>query len=389
MSAATMTSTLASVQDLESVILERADEIERLRGIPSDLFDQLRDAGCFRMLVPASYGGSEVSLLESLKVVEAIARADGSTGWTAAIVATTPLVLAFLPAATFDALYSDGPDLVTAGALAPKGRGVRETDGWRVMGKWPFGSVCRHASWIYVNCVVIEDGAAKRTGGGEPEVRMMLLPAAEVEIVDSWHTVGLRGTGSHDLKVEQATCPDERSGLIFGGTPTVPGALFNIPVINQLGLFIAAVALGIAAGAVDELAAQAGKRPAMSLRSLGQSPLFQDRFGSAYMELRAAQALLSDQAQAAWARVASGTALSLLERAALRATAAHVTASAVSVVDAAYTLAGGSSVYDGAPLQRRLRDIHTATQHAVTRPDSYSTVGALLAGEEVDSLKVA
>jgi alkylation response protein AidB-like acyl-CoA dehydrogenase len=386
-----MASTLSNVQDLASVVADRADEIEELRALPAELFDSLRDAGCFRMLVPASHGGSEASLPEALRVVETLARADGSIGWTVAIVTTAPLVLAFLPAATFDSLYSDGPEVITAGALAPKGRGLREDSGWRVSGKWPFASVCQRAAWIYVNCVVLEDGVARRTASGDPEVRMMLFPAADAEILDTWRTVGLRGTGSHDVQIDQVMCPEERSGIIFGGSPMVKRSIFNIPVINQLGLFIGAVALGIAAGAVDDLALQAGarKRPAMSLQPLAQSPLFQDRLGSSYMALSAARALLYGEAEAAWAHASANEALPALERAALRATAARVTETAAEVVDCAYTLGGGTSVYDGSPLQRRLRDIHTATQHAVTRPDSYATVGALLAGEDVDPMKLA
>ncbi len=391
MTTATMASTLSNVQDLVSLVADRAEEIEQQRSIPTELFDSLRDAGCFRMLVPASHGGTEASLTEALQVVEALASADGSTGWTVAIVTTTPLVLAHLPATTFDELYSEGPDLITAGALAPKGRAVREAQGWRVSGKWPFGSVCQRAAWIYVNCVALEDGSAQRTSSGDPQIRMMLFAAKDITILDTWHTIGLRGTGSHDIQVDQVLCPDERSGIIFGGTPTVKAPIFNMPVINQLGLFIAAVALGIAMGAVDALAlqAQARKRPAMSVQPLAQSPMFQDRLGSSYMALSGARALLYREAQAAWDRTARGEELPALQRAALRATAARVTATATEVVDAAYTLGGGTSVYDGAPLQRRMRDIHTATQHAVTRPDSYATVGALLAGADVDAMKLA
>ncbi len=391
MTTETMASTLSNVQDLASVVADRAEEIEEQRGIPTELFDSLRDAGCFRILVPASHGGTEASLAEALQVVETLARADGSTGWTVAIVTTTPLVLAHLPAATFDSLYSNGPDLITVGALAPKGRGVLEPQGWRVSGKWPFGSVCQRAAWIYVNCVALEDGSARRTTSGDPEVRMMLFPAADTTILDTWHTMGLRGTGSHDIQIDQAVCPEERSGTIFGGTPTVKAPIFNMPVINQLGLFIGAVALGIAAGAVDDLTlqAQARKRPAMSMQPLAQSPLFQDRLGSSYMALSAARALLYREAQAAWEHTAANEAIPPLQRAALRATAARVTETATEVVDAAYTLGGGTSVYDGSPLQRRMRDIHTASQHAVTRPDSYATVGALLAGADVDPMKLA
>jgi indole-3-acetate monooxygenase len=381
-------STLSRVTEILPVIASRADQIERERDIPSDLFAELVRVGCTRMLVPSEYGGDDIGLPSAMRVIEALARVDGSTGWVIAVLSATPLILAHLPKVTFEQLYSAGPDVIAAGALAPKGAAARQGDGWRVSGQWPLTSGSRHASWIYLNCVVYEDGSPTYSPTGAPVMRMMLFPPDEVKILDTWQSVGLRGTASNDVRVSGGFCPDERSGTLLGGTVSVGGSIFAVPLNDQLGLFIAGVALGVAASAVDRVAdlASGGKRPAFSSRRLAESPVFQDRLGEAYMSLLAARSLLYSQVDGAWAQAQAGDGqprpADLLERAALRATGATVTAMAARVVDTAYTLGGGSSVYSGSALQRCLRDVHTATQHAVTGRDFFGTVGAVLAGEK-------
>jgi alkylation response protein AidB-like acyl-CoA dehydrogenase len=234
--------------------------------------------------------------------------------------------------------------------------------------------------------MVFEDGSPAYSPTGTPVMRMMLFPASEVKILDTWQSVGLRGTASNDVRVSAGFCPDERSGTLLGGTVSVSGSIFAVPLNDQLGLFIAGVALGIAASAIDRVTelASGGKRPAFSPRRLAESPVFQDRLGEAHMSLLAARSLLYSQVDAAWAqaRAEAPRPADLLDRAALRATGATVTTMAAQVVDTAYSLGGGSSLYSSSPLQRCLRDVHTATQHAVTGRDFLGTVGAVLVGEK-------
>jgi alkylation response protein AidB-like acyl-CoA dehydrogenase len=381
---ATVTSTLARIGDLLPVISSRADEIEQGRDIPADLFADLVRAGCARMLVPARYGGDDIGLPAAVRVIEALARADGSTGWVIGVLSATPLILGHLPRDTFERLYADGPDILAAGALAPRGAATRQDGGWRVTGQWPFTSGCRHAGWIYLHCRMYEGGSPAVAADGSPVLRMMLFPVDEVRILDTWDSVGLRGTASHDVRVSGALCPAERSGTLFGGTATVAGSVFAVPLNDQLGLFIASVALGVAASALDHVTgvARGGKRPAFSTTRLAASAIFQDRLGEAHMSLLAARALLYGQAEAAWARAEADQPPDPLERAALRATGATVTTMAARIVDTAYTLGGGTAAYSSSPLQRCLRDVHTATQHAVTGREFLGAVGAVLAGAD-------
>ena len=378
--------TLARIQALLPEIAKRSGQIEQERRIPDDLVAVLRQAGCYRMFAPARYGGDALPLPEALKVIEALSCADGATGWTASQVASSQLIFSYFPEATIQEMYSAGPDLMGAGAVAPKGQAVAQEGGWRVSGQWPFVSGSEHATWFYVQCLVVENRKVQMLPSGAPAVRMMLFPAREVQILDTWHVIGLQGTASHDICFSGAFCPHEHSANMMGSRPTLEDPVFSIPLLDQGGLFIAAVAVGIAQGALDEVTelAAGGKRPSFTRERLSQSAVFQDRVGEAYLQLQGARALLYAQAETAWAAATNHSQQTLLERATLRATPAAVMGAATRIVDTAYTLAGGTSVYQRCPLQRRLRDIHAATQHVYAGRHSFAVVGALVAQEKID-----
>jgi alkylation response protein AidB-like acyl-CoA dehydrogenase len=361
-----------------------ADEAERARALPDELRARLAACGCMRLAVPARYGGEELPLPQVLAVVEALARADGSTGWAVAQVALAQTMLAYLPAAALDELYAHGPDLPAAGAAAPKGRAVREPDGWRVSGEWPLVSGCRHAAWLFVQCLVVEEGAIRLGPDGVPRMRMAVLPAAHATVRDTWDAVGLCATGSHHVRVERVLCPHDRTCELASASPG-SGATCRIPPPVQGGLLAAASATGIAQGALDALAALAagGKRPAFATRRLADAPLLRDRLGDAEMTLAAARALLHGEVAQADVRVAGGVAVAPLARARLRAVAVKAVELATHVTDTASALAGSSAVLAGSPLGRRLRDALTARQHFAVGRELYAPYGALLAGEPV------
>ncbi|WP_055483322.1 acyl-CoA dehydrogenase family protein [Sphaerimonospora mesophila] len=378
-----MSETLSNVAEVAPLIRERAAEIEQGRQVPADVVGLLAEAGCLRMLVPAHHGGDALPLADALRVIEEISRADGSTGWLIGQIGLAHLLFACFPEQAQKEIYAGGPDVAGAGAVAPKGRAAADGDGWRVTGQWPFVTGCTHAEWVYLNCMVVEGRTPQVGPGGVPLTRMALFPAAELEILDTWDVVGLRGTASHDVRVSGAFCPGRRGFSLQGDTPGVRQAVFSIA---QAGLLIAAVDLGIAQGALDEIAelAEGGRRRSFSRGSMASSPVFQDRLGEAWLTVRAARALLHEEAGAAWETATAGRVAEPLGRACLRATAAKVTDLAARAVRTAHELAGGAAVYQTSPLQRRLRDIHTATQHFVNGRDFYATVGALLVGEKVD-----
>jgi len=289
-----------------------------------------------------------------------------------------PLILGFLPRPTFDAMYAAGPDVIVAGTFNPKGVATPVDGGFRVSGQWPFASGCQHADWIIAHCFVDD--------GRQPPLRMMVLPPDEVEIKDTWWVSGLCGTGSHDFLVDGAFVPDDHSFSILEPQPGVEGPLWRIPELSSTTLMTAAVAVGIAQGALDDIVALAtDKVPAFTDSTLATNPLFQNQLGEADATLRAVEAALDAEAEEAWAVGTTGSPFSDEHRARVRGTTTWVTRTAASIVDVAYSAGGGSSLYASNPLQRRLRDVRALTQHFSMKPDVFTLVGAVLTGQAADT----
>jgi alkylation response protein AidB-like acyl-CoA dehydrogenase len=370
---------LAAARELAPVIRARAGEIENARRIPLDLVAELRAAGFFRMLLPRSHGGLEVEYPATIDVLAELSSADGATGWTVMIGSESPQLLALLPRKTFDEIYAAGPDVIIAGAFAPQGRAILADGGHRVTGRWGFASGCQHADWLFGNCAVA-GGAESAPSAGPPSLLCMLSRASDWTIHDTWRTAGLRGTGSHDIEALDLFVPTERSFLLFGGSPSLPGPLFQA-ALQQASLHIGAVALGIAEGALADLVHFAGtkKKRLYASTALSDSALFQHRLGHAQADLLAARAVLRERAEQLWVKM---RAASVEPAFALRViqTSAWVAETAARVVDVCYTAAGGSALYESSPLQRRLRDIHTLTQHASLQDTVFTNAGAALLG---------
>ncbi len=215
---------------------------------------------------------------------------------------------------------------------------------------------------------------------GAPLTRAMLLPAREVRIIDTWNALGLKGTGSHDLALEGAFCPEENTFDIFFGVSQVPG--FVAPMLHFV-LHMAAVSLGIAQGAVDELVklVTTGKRRLYARVPLNESPVFQLELGRVDMNVRAARALLYSTADELWAACVDGPASAVALAPRLSATLAWVTETASRVVETCYRAGGASSLKDGSSLQRRFRDIYTFRQHAAAAEGWFGQAGASLLGQ--------
>ncbi|HWC67123.1 MAG TPA: acyl-CoA dehydrogenase family protein [Acidimicrobiales bacterium] len=367
---------LDAVRALAPAIAARSDEIEEGRRLPPDLVADLRAAGCFRMLVPRRRGGVQAELAEHLQMVRELARADGSVGWTVMIGATAPVISALLPRATVDAVYADGPDMIGAGSFNPLGVAVPVDGGYRATGRWTFASGCQHADWFIAHCMVGD--------GRVPPLRMMVVPAADVEIIDTWRVSGLCGTGSHDFALDDVFVADDHTLSLFDPTPE-DAPLGPVPELTFSSLAIANVALGIAEGALAEVTTLAtAKVPMFADTALAANPLFRYRLGEASAHLRAAVALVDSETAAVSATAHAGVEPDPELRARVRSAATWATGAAAEVVEAAYTAGGGSALYLTSPLQRRLRDVRAVTQHFAVKPDTLTLAGAVLAGQEAD-----
>lgn len=368
---------LDAARALAPTIAGRAAEIEAARRLPRDLLDELVASGCFRLLLPPTHNGIGADLPAAMRVFESLGSADASVGWTVMIGAASWCDLAGLPRAAFDSLFAAGSDVIMAGAFNPTGSIVAADGGYRVTGRWSFASGCEHSAWLFGNCV---EGVVD----GLPQLRVAVFAPDQIVIEDTWTVSGLSGTGSHHFRATDVVVSEERTFRPLADEPCLDEAIVHIPPPALFSMAIASVALGTAQGALDDIVELAtAKVPLLSHGPLAANALFQFELATADTELRAARALLYETAESTWATASRRTPLTLEERAHIRASAVWATDRAAAVVGRAYRAGGGSSLYADCPLQRRLRDIHAVTQHFLVKPDTLTTAGAVLAGQDI------
>lgn len=242
-------------------------------------------------------------------------------------------------------------------------------------GRWQWGSGTQHCTWI--------------TGGSttdDGEFHLMFIDAADVTIHDTWYSSGLRGTGSNDFSVDRAHVPRGRSVQPMVGHRRVDCSLAAFPNFSLLAAGVAAVSLGIARHALDEFTEVAtAKKPVQSSRTLSQSGWTQAELARAEAGLRAARAFLHDELGRAWVTAQAGGRVDIAARGRIRLACVHAADAATKATDAAYTMAGGTAVYESSPLQRCLRDVHVTTQHLMVSSRLYEMLGKHLFGHEVDT----
>jgi alkylation response protein AidB-like acyl-CoA dehydrogenase len=362
---------------------ERAEEIEDARRLPKDLSDRFAGAGLYRMCVPNIYGGLELPPAETMEAIEILARADGASAWCVFIGATSGSVLAMLPESSAREVFASKETLLS-GVFAPRGKAVAIDDGFRVDGQWQWGSGTQNADWILAGCQIIRDGKPELLRNGTPRSRMMLLPAEQIEFLDTWYVSGLAGTGSTDFAIRDVFVPESHAvGMGVDGPLARP--LYAFPQFGLLGMGIAAVALGLARAAISELTEIAGgKTPSGSARPLAARPATQAEVSRAEATLRSARAFYYEAIETAWHAARTTGHIDTEHRRDIRLATTFATHACAETVDRMYNLGGGTSVYRRSPLQRIFRDVHVATQHMMVSPATLELTGRLLLGVETD-----
>jgi alkylation response protein AidB-like acyl-CoA dehydrogenase len=347
-----------------------ADTTEQQCALPPELVVKL--SPLCRAGVPAHLGGPELPPAVSLETAEIVARGDASAGWCVSIAATSSLLSAYLPDKGADEVFAD-PSTIAAGVWAPRGTG-REVDGGVVVsGRWAFCSGISHADWMFAGFLLQQDG--------DPVMRVAAMPKNELQVLDTWHTGGLRGTASNDCVATDVFVPEHRVFSVVAGPPEDAVALHRFPLLGFFALSIAAAALGNARGAIDELTELAvARKPTGSSRTLAERTRTQAVVAESEAALRAARLLMYGSIDDAWQAAQRPEPVPTELRLGLRLAATHVTQTAAKVVTAMYELGGGAAIYEISPLQRRFRDAHTATAHFQVNTNSYELPGKLLLG---------
>lgn len=355
--------TLATIQ--KDALTYRA-----MRRVPQDIVERFRKLGVYRALVARQFGGLEVTPMAFLELIEAIAVADASCGWVASF-GVSATYLAALPLTTLETLYANGPDVVFAGAIFPPQK-VQCTDGgFVVSGRWPYASGCMGASLIGVGIGV--EGEA----GGLP--RTAVMPASAVTIDETWNTIGLAATGSHDVVVENVFVPEEWT-FTRGGAPNLDIPLYSYPSLGLAAQVLTVVGLGCARRALDEVRNMAAHRSITGAPTLGDRPYVQQMVGEAEAELGAARALFYAATHNVWDRLCAGQAASVEDANSVRLAATHAAQVAFDVARKCFSMGGIAAVQTDHILGRCLQDCAVVAQHAFMARGNYEVGGKVALG---------
>lgn len=368
---------LSRVADVTPVIEANRDRAERDRVMPVEVYRELRDAGFTRMWVSKEFGGEQISIRTGMAVVEELARLDASVAWQIGVQGAIGRLSDFLPAHSARELFKNNSGLVIGG-VKPFGRAEPVDGGYLLSGTWSFASGSAHAGWLASMAFVTRGGKPVMTPTG-PDIRVAFVRPADVELLDTWHTIGLRGTGSNDYRVSELFVPDELTcgkDEISSAPADVTTRGYGLSYYDFGPFTTAPTALGIAQAAFEAFREMAGgKVPASGKTSLAASHTVHEKVGHVAMQLHSSRVLLHEAAAHAERAVESGDdSLSAL----IRLTGATVGQNAIAAVSTLYELAGSTSIYTGDRLDRCFRDIHAATKHIALSASHFEMVGQYL-----------
>jgi alkylation response protein AidB-like acyl-CoA dehydrogenase len=379
---------LETAAELSKVARGLQDDIERERRLPPQLVEQLRAAGFYSMMIPRSLGGRQVDLLTFLRVAEVMAEGDASVGWNLTNNSVGQLIALSLPEAGVEEIFgAGGADTIVAGTAVPGGgTAVPVEGGYRVTGRWPFGSGCRESQWMLANFDILDGDRPRADPDGTPALYRGFFRPSECTIIDTWDMTGMRGTGSHDWTVTDVFVPERRTVRVDGRLLTNqwhrwPGTLYALPVHALVGPHHSVVATGIARAGIDALTELAGaKVPRGRVGLLRENAQVQESVARAEALLGAAQLFRAAALRDVWETVASGQETTLQQRARCRLAASFAVDSARQAMDLMYRAGGTTSSKRTHQLARCWRDLHVVGQAASIAPDWYPVVGRVLLG---------
>ena len=375
-----------TARELAPAIRRAATEIEQMRALPRPLFEQMADAGLFHMLIPRQLGGAELDLPTYIQVVEEIGKADASTAWCVNQGGVWATHAVCVPPALAREIWVETPRGVVANTPAPTATAIPVEGGYQITGRQGFSTGSPHASWIAARGRIIEDGEARRRPDGTLDVRFFMMPVGEVELLDTWHTRGLRGTGTHHFSIADHFVPEARTFPQDAPPRPEYGPLYALPRTQLFATGDAAIALGNARSALDAFVELAGaKTPGNMAERLCDQAMVQYEIGQAEALLRAARAFLFETVREIWGPICATGATTQPIRAALRTATTFALRQSAAAVDTAYNLAGATAVLESHPLQRYFQDAHVITQHVQSRMSHYQAVGRYYLGLEPDS----
>jgi alkylation response protein AidB-like acyl-CoA dehydrogenase len=383
-------SLLDRVADLRDIIAAGGDEAQVLRRVPDDCVDALVDAGFFRFTLPRELGGEDATVATTIEVLEAISAVDASVGWNVMLGSEINAMAAGgMDPELAREVYLDNPRVIMCGGGGPgtiPPRAVEQADGsYLVSGRTTFISGCHNAEWCFMMAPSFVGDEMKLDAEGRPKVKGWFLHRSQWEILDTWDVAGLRGSGSHDVVADNAVVPARLAGVDLVSLPAhYDNPVFRIPVPLRLAYNKAAVAIGVARGALDAFVALANeKTPMLSTTLLRDRPVAQQRLGEGEAALRAARAFLFDAMGEVHDELAAGAeAPSQRTTVPARLACTHAANASMAVVDSIHNAGGTSAMRMHCPLERKLRDAHGAATHRWVAHPLYGEIGKIFLGHE-------
>jgi len=377
---------LRKARTIAPILEAGAEEGIALRTLPEKTVKALRESGLLSLGLPKELGGEEHDFATLLEVSEELSRADGSAGWNS--IANGPSVAfagAFLGDDAVEEIFANGTDVCCGGQFAPNGRAEPIDGGYRISGKWNFGSGTAYAEWIMGGFMIIENGSPVMVDG-MPDLRVAAMPREAITFTDGWHVMGLQATGSYDYECQDVFVPESYTYPLFSREPKRGGTIFRLGLMATTANGHAAWSLGVARRALDEIKALGLVHTRMGAPStIAQKPPFQRDYIRAEARLRAARLLMIDVFAGVLEAARAGESFGIQERATLRAAATYATEVAKNAVDLAHEVAGTTSIRNGHVLQRCFRDMHTGTQHAFINEETYIQSSEVFLGLRDDS----
>lgn len=379
---------LESARKLAPLIRENANAIETSREFPRPVFEGLADAGLFLTCVPKALGGLEVDFPLQVQIAETLGKADASTAWAVNQGATFGSFAAYMQPDAAREIWTDKPRSVVSNTPEPSGKAIVVPGGYRVSGKHGFSTGSRHSSWVASQAQIIDNGEVRQRDG-KPEMRFCFVPKAEAQVLDTWHTRGMRGTGTNHFELKDVFVPEARTVYTTKPARVTDGTRYRVPQTLVFAAGDGVVALAVARNCIDAFCELAGsKAPHRMMGLLRDQPIAQYNVGECEAKLRSAHAFLMDAVAQLWDDVTRTGAPSMEARVALRLAGTHAIRVAAQIVESIYADCGATAIFEGNAIQRYFQDIHVITQHMQGRRVFYEMIGKYQLGLQIDESRM-
>jgi alkylation response protein AidB-like acyl-CoA dehydrogenase len=374
-------SLLAAIEQIAPVLHEHRTQNEEQRSLAEPVVEAMTGMGLYRVWIPKAYGGMEADPVTGFGMFEAVARIDSAAAWNLVLSAGASLFAPIFPNSV-DEWFSK-PKGIFAGALNPPGKAIPVEGGYRVTSRTPFVSGCQNAEWIVGPAQIVEGNDIRRSEFGMPIQIVLFYPPEDAQIIDNWDTLGMRGTGSHDVALNDAFVPRHRTGPLvpWQAVPKgLEGPLFRYTIWPAVAA-MASVAFGIAQAAIDELVELAEKKtPAYTSLPLRERPVAQSQVAEAEAKLGSARAYLYEAFREFWSDAQQGHMLPQKQKDKIQLASTHGIQAAAEAVDLVYKAAGASGIRREKDFERHFRDVHVITQHAFISASRFQSIGRAMFG---------